>query len=32
MDFYNFGNMDKDDDLLSPGTIFPARGQYSEGP
>ena len=32
IDFNRFGNMDKVDDLPSPGSIFPVRGQYSEGP
>ena len=31
IDYNSFGNMDKGDDLPSPGTIFPVRGQYSEG-
>jgi hypothetical protein len=34
IDFNGFGSMDNADDLPSPGTIFPVRGQpeYSEGP
>ena len=32
IDFNNIGSMDKADDLPSAGTIFPVRGQYSEGP
>ena len=31
IDFDSFGNMDKADDLPSPGTILPIRSQYSEG-
>ena len=31
IDFNNVGNMDKADDLPSPGTILPIRAQYSEG-
>ena len=30
IDFNDIGNMDKADDLPSPRTIFPIRGQYSE--